>query len=126
MQSTTVDYIVTRSPKASGQPRSSAVSPLCCPRPRLIRQPVSGLRAAVWTIAARVFRLWLLDRPDVGPRHACVAPFVCRVILAVSHDIFGPVRIVLQKRTVRMLSVQVEKVTIIGRPSPSPTSRARN
>src|SRR5215831_5539310 len=75
-------------------PSWAASEPLPGP---LVRQPVSGLPAAVWTVAARVFRLWLLDRPDVGPRHACVAPFVCRVILAISHQIFGPVRIVLQK-----------------------------
>src|SRR5262245_14324883 len=77
---------------------SAARWPVLPPAAVLVRQPVSGLPAAVWTVAARAFRLWLLDGPDVGPRHACVAPFVCRVILAISHDIFGPVRIVLQKR----------------------------
>src|SRR5207248_4649190 len=43
------------------------------------------------------YRLWLLDGPDVGPRHAGVAPLISGVIFAISHDIFGPVRIVLQK-----------------------------
>src|SRR5262249_7775427 len=89
-------------PAAKRHIRSAA---RCLSRPRsepvpgpLVRQPVSGLPAAVWTVAARVFRLWLLDRPDVGPRHACIAPLVRSVVLAISHDIFGPVRIVLQKR----------------------------
>ena len=63
-----------------------------------IRSHQSGDQlAAVWTAAAVGLRLYRFARRHVWPRHAGVAPFVCHMILAVGHQVFRLIRIVLEK-----------------------------
>src|SRR5262245_33477532 len=64
----------------------------------LVGFPITGLLGtAPRAVATHNLLQWFLDRPDIRPRHASIAPFVCRVILAVGHQVFRLIRIVLEK-----------------------------
>src|SRR5262245_51310510 len=67
---------------------------------RSINAPISGLLGAqIGPIAADVLRLRRrLTHRNPRPRHARIAPFVPSVGLAVGHEVFGPIRIMLKER----------------------------
>src|SRR5262247_2454620 len=71
--------------------------------PRIIHSlvgfPITGLLGtAPRAVATHNLLQWFLDRPDIRPRHASIAPLVRRMVLTVSHNVFGPVGVVLQER----------------------------
>src|SRR5262249_27563730 len=63
----------------------------------LVGFPIARLRGiAPWAIAAaHIFRLRLLDSRNIWPRHASIAPLIRSMILAIGHDVFSAVGIVL-------------------------------
>ena len=64
-----------------------------------IRQPIPWLRVhPVGPVAADVLRLRRLFHRHPRSRHAGIPPLIACMIFAIRHHVFGPVRVVLQKR----------------------------
>src|SRR5262249_49183054 len=65
----------------------------------LVGFPITGLLGtAPRAVATHNLLQWFLDRLDIRPRHASIAPLICSMVLAIGHDVFSAVGIVLQER----------------------------
>src|SRR5215831_17254084 len=80
-------------------PLKAMLLPETYPELFLVGFPIARLLGPVaYIAAAHIFRLRLLDSRNIWPRHASIAPLIRSMILAIGHDVFGLIGIVLQER----------------------------